>query len=39
MKFTLLGITHPLWAPHFQYREYIDAQYSLEAVVVKKAGL
>ena len=38
-KFTLLGIAHPLWDPHFKYREYTDARRSLEAAVMKKAEL
>ena len=38
-KFTLLGIAHPLWDPPFRNREYTDARRSLEAVIVKKAGL
>ena len=33
------GIAHPLGDPHFKYREYTDAQRSLEAAIVKKAEL
>ena len=38
-EFTLLGIVHPVVGPPFRYREYADGQRSLEAVVMKKAGL
>ena len=34
-----MDLVHPLWDPNFRYREYIDAQRSLEDAVLKKAGL
>ena len=36
---TLLGIAHPVVGPYFIYREYAGGRYSLEAAVMKKAGL
>ena len=38
-NFTLLGVAHPFWDPHFRYREYADGRRSLEAAIVKKVEL
>ena len=36
---SLLGIAHPVVGPPFSYREYVGGRHSLEAAVIKKAGL
>ena len=38
-EFTLLGIAHPVVGPLLRYREYAGGRFSLEAAVMKKAGL
>ena len=39
MNYSLLGVAHSLWDPHFRYREYTSGQLSLEAAIAKKVGL
>ena len=38
-EFTLLGIAHPVVGPPFRCREYAGGRCSLEATIMKKAGL
>ena len=38
-NYSLLGVAHPLWDPHFRYRECTGGRRSLDAVIVKKVRL